>query len=733
MKKQLLFSLMCAGVLSAAATPGNRVFYGYNLGSEEWAEGFKTYDCGFVSYPFDLSADGKVLKSYLSTPSKAVYAGAGIEGGIYAYEYEYSSSTSMPEPTDFVSYNTINGVYTRIAKWNEAKTNFKPSDMTYSIKDDKLYAVGYDEGSGLYEVDRNTGAFTLVCPLTEAGTIAADAKGNLYTMSSGGVLYIIDVERGRQNKIWTSPLQGMANNQTMEFDHTTGLLYWASCTKTHEFGAEDTFMQEIDLRDLDNITMREVGMIGVSSRLVALHIPYAENLEAPAAPTAVKTVAGEVGTSTVTLSWTNPTEAFGGGEIGTLYGLIISRDGERVAYLDKPVAGADMTWTDDKVTETGEHRYDIQLTNGKGLGAKGSAYQYVGNDWPAGVTDIQGTVADDFSSLTLTWTAPTTGAHLGSFDPSSVHYRVVRNDNVTIADNLTEPTVTDSSFRRLMNYSYSIYAVNAEGETAEVSPSFILGPALDMPLEQTFENEAQIRNRWSIVDANNDTFSWMFGTTLGQAVFGDYESCADYITSPMLGNEESADEWLITPPLNFEAGKKYAIVLKARSYSTENGYDLSPELVDVHFGIKNTIDAMGDPIGSVKVEAYENDPMTNTMKFEKHAVDLPVVDQDCIRCVGVHLVSPLMMSGFLQINEIVVGEADEVNAVEGIAADASAASFSISGRTLTIASDFAEAALYDLSGAKVASISGAVSDLSSLAGGVYVLNIDGKAAKVILK
>ena len=125
--------------------------------------------------------------------------------------------------------------------------------------------------------------------------------------------------------------------------------------------------------------------------------------------------------------------------------------------------------------------------------------------------------------------------------------------------------------------------------------------------------------------------------------------------------------------------------------------------------------------------------MTNTMKFEKHAVDLPVVDQDCIRCVGVHLVSPLMMSGFLQINEIVVGEADEVNAVEGIAADASAASFSISGRTLTIASDFAEAALYDLSGAKVASISGAVSDLSSLAAGVYVLDIDGKAAKVILK
>ena len=33
----------------SAAAPGNRVFYGFNLGSAEWADGAgKTYDCGFV-------------------------------------------------------------------------------------------------------------------------------------------------------------------------------------------------------------------------------------------------------------------------------------------------------------------------------------------------------------------------------------------------------------------------------------------------------------------------------------------------------------------------------------------------------------------------------------------------------------------------------------------------------------------------------------------------------------
>ena len=50
MKKPFISSLLLGAALLPAlsawsAAPGNRVFYGFNLGSAEWAEGAKTYGC----------------------------------------------------------------------------------------------------------------------------------------------------------------------------------------------------------------------------------------------------------------------------------------------------------------------------------------------------------------------------------------------------------------------------------------------------------------------------------------------------------------------------------------------------------------------------------------------------------------------------------------------------------------------------------------------------------------
>lgn len=738
MKKQFISSLLLGAALLPALTawsaaPGNRVIYGFNLASAEWADGpAKRYDCGFVSYPFDLSEKGTVLESYLPTPTKAVYAGAGIDGIIYACEYNYSTSTSQPEASDFVAYNVFNGTLERIGKWNPENTSFKPSDMTYSVADGKLYAVGFMNGSGLYEVNPATGEFTLICSLPAGGTLAADGKGQLYTMDSGGVLYTIDKERGRLNKIWQSPLNGMTAMQSMEFDLTTGLLYWASKTRSHPQGDENVWLQEINLSDLNNVTMTEIGNIGSQSRFVAMHIPYAENPAAPAAPTEVSSKPGDDGALEATIYWTNPTTAFNGGDLGTLYGCLITRNGERVAYLTDVKAGEKMEWTDSDVPVKGNYRYDIQLVNGRGNGAKGTAFQFAGYDKPEAVKNIRGKVADDFSGLTLTWDAPLRGAYLGSFDPSKVTYRVVRNDNTVVADGITEPTFTDTKFVRLLNYNYTVYSVNDEGETAAESPYFIIGPAMELPLDQTFENAPQVRNRWTVIDGNSDTFTWMFGVDLGHSVFGDFEMCADYITSPTLGNEEAADEWLISPPLNFEAGKEYMVLVSARCYSTLDGYELSKELLDVHFGNVNTTEAMGEKIATIEVEANETDPDTHTMSFKEQVVKLPVLDNDGIHCVGLHLVSPLMQSGYIQMNNIWIGDYNPNAGVDNIGADYQA-SWQLSGRTLFINGLFKSAALYNAAGIKALSINGALTDLSGVAPGIYLLTIDGKTSKILIR
>ena len=747
MKKFLYLTFLGATLATSAsslnaAAPGNRVIYGYNLGSAEWADVSpnKTYDCGFVSYPFDLSDTGTVLHSYLSSPTTGVYAGTGKEGIIYACEYTYSTSTQQPVATDLVAYNVFNGKLERIGKWNPEQTDLKPSDMTYDIKNDKVYAVAFhDSRSGIYEVNLETAGFSLLCELKDAsgnpftgGTLAADAKGQLYTIASDGGLYSINKETGNVKLLFQTGLQQMMQNQTMEFDHTTGKLYWASNTQTHPLGSENQWLQEIDLSDPDNIKIKEIGNVGIMSRFVAMHIPYAENLAAPAAPSDVKSVAGENGAMSATISWKNPTTAFGGGEIGTLYGVVVKRDGQTVKFIENPVPGKEMSFTDITVPEKGHYRYDVQAVNGEGDGAKGTAFQFVGADRPGEVSNITGVTGDDMMSLTLKWDAPKEGFYFGSFDPSTVKYTVKRNDGRVVAENITETSVVDNTFRRLMAYTYTVSAINDEGESSVESGSFILGPALELPIEQSFENEAEVRNLWNVIDANNDTFTWMFGTTLGQAVFGDFESAAEYITSPSLGNSESADEWLISPPFKMEAGKEYEFTVSGRSYSSVDGMQLSDEILDIHFGRQNTLDAMTEKLGTLNVSANDADPETKTMAFVRQSVALPVLEEDGVRCVGIHLVSPLMYSGYFQTNGLFVGEKGQFGGVTDTFAE-SDAEISLNGRTLAVFGGFKSARIYNLQGMEAVSFDTPVVDLASLNAGIYILNIDGKSFKIVLK
>lgn len=723
--------LGACGLSATAAAPGNRVIYGFNRASGEWASETKEYDCGFVSYPFDLSETGTVLKSYLDNPNVSIYAGAAIDGIFYGCEYEFVTSTQQPTALDLVSYNIYNGHKEHIGQWNPEQSYLKPSDMTYNPVDGKLYAMGFDGESGLYEVDITTGQFKLLYTGPLGATLACDAKGTLYTIDDG-VLYSLNIDRHRRTRVFDTKLSGMTRHQSMEFDHTTGKLYWASCTTTHPLGDENVYLQEIDLSDPNNITMTEIGMIGLKSTFVSMYIPSADAIDAPAAPSNITSAVAADGVLSTTLSWTNPTEAFGGGDCGDLYGVVIKRDGETVKTFSKSDIAATMTYTDN-VDARGNYRYDIQAINGAGAGAKGTVFQYIGADKPGYVENLKGKINEGMSSVTLSWTAPTESYLGGSFDPADVTYNVVRSDGSTLASKITETTFTDDKIRRLNSYSYTVEAVNAEGATGLVAGPFIIGPARELPLEQTFENSQEITKMWTAVDGNNDSFSWMFGTTLGHAIFGDYESCAEYIVSPTLGNTMAADEWLITPPLKFEADTEYEITVSARCY----GYDqetqgYADETVDVYFGTTNTVEGMTEKIGTFTVGDNGIDEATGTRRFVKYSTLIPVVKEETAAAVGLRLVSPLRTASYFQTNNISIGLKGQFSGIENVAVDGSEVKASISNGVLTIVGKFGEAELYNLQGVCVARINSAVTDLNHLAKGVYVLRA-GKASIKLAK
>lgn len=741
-KHYRLFALGATALMTASAfcaAPGNRVFYGFSLGSAEFADATKEYDYGFVSYPFDPTEDdaeifGKMLDSYYENPSVGVYAGTGVNGLIYACEYSASGVMMQPQPGDMVVYNTFNGTKEIIGQWNPENTDFKPQDMTWSEKDGKMYAVGFSQSkSGLYEVDIKNAKFKFLCNLTGGGaTIAAAPDGTLYSLNSAGVLYTINPANGKATLVFDTGLGSMLNMQSMEFDRASGLLYWVSMTNGHPQGYENSWLQEIDP---EKKTIREVGTVGIGNRFVALHIPSAQNLMAPAAPTEVKSVPATDGSLSAKITWTAPSTTLNGDEaLGTLYSYVITRNGEQVRVGTTAdgvlTPGAEMEWTDTTIPETGNYRYDIFYINGKGNGATGTVYQYIGPDAPGKVSAIKGEPMNDMRALRLTWEAPTAGRHLGAYDPSTVKYTVTRNDNEVVAKDITDCFVVDNDFLRVSKYSYTVTASNEQGSSDAFSEGFIVGPAMEIPFEQTFENDAQVQNLWTAVDANNDGISWMFNTTLAQMAFGDYESAAEYIVSSPLGNalNGSADEWLISPPLKFEAGMEYELTISSRSYSTDQ--------MDFYLGNVNTPEGMTEKFGNLDIvhdpQQPDIDPVVGTVAFRRRSVAIPAFNEDAVRCIGIHLNTLHPEAGYLQINGIFVGEPGEYSGIADAETVGQNVSISVNGKILTIAGSFRKAELFDMSGRKVASTASPVIDLNNFMNGVYVLNIDGRSFKIAL-
>ena len=57
----------------------------------------------------------------------------------------------------------------------------------------------------------------------------------------------INKETGEVEALCETEYQGMLSHQTMEFDNTTGMLYWASCTNSKD-GGKNSYMIRFNLK-----------------------------------------------------------------------------------------------------------------------------------------------------------------------------------------------------------------------------------------------------------------------------------------------------------------------------------------------------------------------------------------------------------------------------------------------------------------------------------------------------
>ena len=163
---------------------------------------------------------------------------------------------------------------------------------------------------------------------------------------------------------------------------------------------------------------------------------------------------------------------------------------------------------------------------------------------PTAPTNLQYSLSERDSKVTLSWVAPTLCEDLRTeIDPSTLTYTVVRlTDGKTLAEGLTATTFTDVPDYQMQNSAYTVRAVTPAGQSSVArTPNFICGQPYNLPYLETFDKQANF-NAYTVIDVNGDGDPYVNGALW----LWDYNNQeALYYT-----NFNRPDDWLITPVIN---------------------------------------------------------------------------------------------------------------------------------------------------------------------------------------
>lgn len=251
--------------------------------------------------------------------------------------------------------------------------------------------------------------------------------------------------------------------------------------------------------DIDNI-----GISEVDSRVPGL----VNGLEAKA---------GEQGAMNATLKFRMPEKDAKGNAITEEMSAVIYGKGTATENYKKGNlhAGDEVEWTDNAISDSGIVTYRVAASTDAGEGEATEVSVFVGKDVPGSVSGIR--VEEKADGVTLSWSAPETGANGGWFDPAEVSYRIVRSlDAKVLADGLKDTYFTDKTLKlnkqELLYYLITPYADGKKGTYATTAMSRLYGPAFQTPFVETFPG-ADMKNYPWISESDGSQYVWSLDAT----------------------------------------------------------------------------------------------------------------------------------------------------------------------------------------------------------------------------
>lgn len=584
---------------------------------------------GLVSFPFTEGARFSLVK-YFGDANHDVTAGAYAERYYYAELTQTDLTTQKMIPVELIRYDIEKDVTESVGELSGYTSHI--NDMSYDYSTKTMYAISVlnDAYTQLFTIDLNTAESKLVADLDRRFfTLACTYEGQLYGISFEGDLCKIDKTNGNVTVVGATGWHP-TYYQSMEFDHSDETLYWAA----NLMGGTD-FDDCIATVDINTGAAQKVAAVGNSPQIAGLYVPFAASEKGtPSAVSDFECVSGANGATTVALYWMNPTQTFDGKVLSSLTDIKVYRDRELIKTFENPEIGEEMSYTDDLGdVKGGYHFYSVVASNSVGEGAEEKVRIFVGRDIPADITTLT-LQHDGYDKAVISWNQPELGPNGGYVDASSLSYKVVRKpDGRVIADGLKQTTVSDENISPVSQYSYSVVASNADGESNAVeTETRVFGPAYSMPV--TFDFTAfDADNSWTVMDANKDGYAWMWTKV----------SSGDRVMGHQASSTAVSDDWLISYYMPFEKDATYRAEMELHAYSADK---LEFALLDEMYTVK---------------PAQVLDTVTIKGNRDKQRIGVVFkAESDGYKNLGIHALSP-MRADWLEVFNLSVKKAEKSN------------------------------------------------------------------------
>ena len=555
--------------------------------------------------------------------------------------------------------------WTEISSLRDGSEGSVATDMTYDPTTDKVYGCfNGDGGSMVFGTLNVTNGERFAISTIDIPWIACsvDNNGNLYAVDMNGNLLGVNKINGETTLLGNLGFEA-TNRSTGAIDPRTGTFY-VVVTTTRE-NDDPYFSYTVNVShlwavDIASATASCLYEFGDGEALGGMFIPGPVAPDgAPAQPEDLS-VDFPKGSLTGSVNFTVPATTFDGEPATGGVNYLVRANGDLLAegsatYGSEVKAPA-------KISVANTYDITVTLSNGVGRSPRARLKTWLGPDTPTPLT--QPVLAYSDGAFNLSWTAPTDGEHGGYFDPELVTYTVTRTPgNVTVAENTTATSLTETMAvpDEIVTYQY-IVTMNYDGRPKSPVSSNIwrLGTVL-LPYHTDFEAENSLE-LFTRIDCNRDHIEWY---REWEFYVEETDELIPVVCYPY-SSSQPADDWLITPPVQFKGGKTYTL-----AYESLTDYLGDAPLLAIYMGEAPTVDGM-------TTELQKPTEIT-TLLPTRHTLDI-TVDHDGIYYIGFLACSEPYRSGIALTTINIEGEDSGIDNVTADAADDSYTVYTIDGR-----------------------------------------------------